>query len=731
MEKYYQNSQEHIFDELLLIDLIIYAQVIRFRSIKNDQNTLKGLYITEAEIDYLLQEDPRYDKWVDELPYVNDEYEKIVHSIENLNKKIKEKIKLTVKQGIELKLLQLAAIFNLDSFESNVLLICLAPEFDSKYRTLFAYLQDDVTRKEPSVELVLNMLCPAFREKNNARKYFSMQKALFKNGILKFINTVSDPDKPDIARGLKINRRIVAFLLDDDTIEDELSFFSRYYKSADTLDTVILPADIKEKLGQFIDYYNTAAEHANFIFAFYGAYGTQQLETAGALCNGIGTSLIVVDMPALYNSGILFEYAVDLILRECRMNFAAVFLKNCDFLFETAYENSYLKRYLIDEFDKYSLLTFLGSTRQLPIHGEFVRQKLICLELPVPKYEQRKLLWNNYLETQLLHPDVNTGELAGKYNLTGGQIQEVVATAGVYALWRNPRNPLVCAKDIEEACHIHSNQRLASLAQRIKPQHGWNDLVLKSEIKDKLRQIEKMFRHKHIVYNEWGFSRKLSLGKGISALFYGESGTGKTLAGEIIAHELGMDLYKIDIATVISKYIGETEKNLARIFDEAESSNAVLFFDEADAIFGKRTEVQDSHDRYSNIEVSYLLQRIDEYNGVVIMATNFNKNIDEAFERRLHFSIQFPMPDEDSRLQIWKNIFPAETPLAADIDFSLLAGQVELSGGHIKNIALQAAFFAADAPGEKIITRQIISAACENEFIKIGRLIRKGGNYGQ
>lgn len=236
----------------------------------------------------------------------------------------------------------------------------------------------------------------------------------------------------------------------------------------------------------------------------------------------------------------------------------------------------------------------------------------------------------------------------------------------------------------------------------------------------KLQALVNMFKYKHTVYDEWQFNKKLSLGKGISALFYGEPGTGKTLACEIIAYELGIDLYKIDISTVVSKYIGETEKNLRRIFLEAQCSNAILFFDEADALFGKRTEIKDAHDRYANIEVSYLLQQIDEYNGIVIMASNFSQNIDQAFERRLHFSINFPFPDEESRLLIWKNIFPHALPIENNIDYAFLAKKIDVSGGHIKNIALAAAFYAAKE--KKFVSQEYIIKASKAEFEKIGRL---------
>src|SRR5262249_3197738 len=228
-------------------------------------------------------------------------------------------------------------------------------------------------------------------------------------------------------------------------------------------------------------------------------------------------------------------------------------------------------------------------------------------------------------------------------------------------------------------------------------------------------------KYRDRVYGEWGFDRKLSLGKGLSVLFAGPSGTGKTMSAEIIAGELGLDLYKIDLSTVVSKYIGETEKNLSRIFTEAETSNSILFFDEADALFGKRSEVKDSHDRYANIETGYLLQRMEEYEGVVILATNFRKNMDEAFVRRLHFTVEFPFPNASDRRRIWEGIWPTDTPRDPSLDVDFMAQRFELTGGNIRNIALAAAFLAADNSGSVDMTHLLRTT--RREYQKMGKVI--------
>ncbi|MDD5462504.1 MAG: ATP-binding protein [Methylococcales bacterium] len=211
------------------------------------------------------------------------------------------------------------------------------------------------------------------------------------------------------------------------------------------------------------------------------------------------------------------------------------------------------------------------------------------------------------------------------------------------------------------------------------------------------------------------------MGKGLCVLFAGPSGTGKTMAADILAGELGLDLYKIDLSTVVSKYIGETEKNLSKIFTEAEASNAILFFDEADALFGKRSEVKDSHDRYANIETGYLLQRMEEHEGVVILASNFRKNMDEAFVRRLHFTVEFPFPSEEDRYRIWKNVWPDDMPRDPALDLQFFAGRFQMTGGNIRNIALSAAFLAADDSG--MVKMHHLLRATQREYQKMGKVI--------
>jgi SpoVK/Ycf46/Vps4 family AAA+-type ATPase len=286
------------------------------------------------------------------------------------------------------------------------------------------------------------------------------------------------------------------------------------------------------------------------------------------------------------------------------------------------------------------------------------------------------------------------GERERERERDGNGCGEAAGSHSAVALWK--------------ACRDSVRVRLEDLAQRVDPIATWDDLVLPGTQLDTLHQIAAHARYRMQVYERWGFAAKSARGLGISVLFAGESGTGKTMAAEVLANELHLDLYRIDLALMVSKYIGETEKNLRRVFDAAEQSGAILLFDEADALFGKRSEVKDSRDRYANIEVSYLLQRMEEYGGLAVLTTNLKGALDTAFQRRLRFTVQFPFPDQAQRERIWRNVFPSDTPLG-QVDHAQLA-RLNVTGGSIRNIALNAAFLAADG-GASVEMKHLLQAA--------------------
>jgi AAA+ superfamily predicted ATPase len=591
-------------------------------------------------------------------------------------------------------LAELGRIFHLSGFELGAVVVCLAPELRRKYDRLYAYLQDDITRQRPSVDLVLELLCSSESERWTARGAFAEGATLLRSGIL---STVDDPQSPSgssgLARFLAVDPRIVRFLLGEDGLDGRLAGCARLFPVTGAGPPLPDP-ELVERVARLAEY--RVRDAGPLVFHLRGPAGTGKLAVARCASRLIGMPLISVDAGRL--AGDLLPVA----LRDGLLHGAAVYVGGVD----AVRPESVLAA--VAEFGR---LVFLGG------EAEWTAGGVVPIEVPVPDVARAAGIWRDSLAAVTRDGGAWAEELAGRYRLPAERIPAVVRLADDNRVMT--AGPLTL-DGVAAACRQLASGTLGGSAVRVATTAGWPDLVLPADRADQLREIGDQFRHRHQVLGGWGFGAKLSRGKGLSALFSGPPGTGKTMAAEVLAGELGLDLYQVDLSGVVSKYVGETEKNLARIFDEAGSGNAILFFDEADALFGKRTEVADAHDRYANVETSYLLQRMDDYDGVVILASNLRQNLDHAFVRRLRFIVEFPFPEADSRRRIWATTFPADTPLAADVDFAELAELFALSGGNIRNIVLNAAFLAA--ADKDTLGRRHILAGTRREFEKMGKV---------
>jgi SpoVK/Ycf46/Vps4 family AAA+-type ATPase len=486
-----------------------------------------------------------------------------------------------------------------------------------------------------------------------------------------------------------------------------------------------LPAGLIQRLRRL------AQEHrrpdVGLVLYFQGPYGVGKQTTAEALCQMLGVGLLVVDGErVLHNDAEAFATTVRLLAREALFQRAALYWSNFDALLGD--DRRPWREALLRMLETRQGVTFLAGEAVWEPADALHTVSFLRFELPRPVYSERVELWKTVLDDAIPQaPDIDLQALANSFRFSGGQIRDAAATAHNLARRRDADHTLVTMADLTAACRLQSNRKLATLAHKVTPHYGWDDIILPPDRVQQLREICDAVKYRARVYDTWGFDRRLSLGKGLSILFAGASGTGKTMAAEVLAGALGLDLYKIDLATVVSKYIGETEKNLAGIFAEAETANAILFFDEADALFGKRSEVRDAHDRYANIEIGYLLQRMETYEGVVILATNLRKNMDDAFVRRLAVIVEFPLPSAEDRRRIWEAVWPPDTPRSPDLDLEVLARRFELSGGNIRNIALAAAFLAAADQG--VVTMAHLMHAVRREYQKMGRVL-VGGELG-
>jgi len=740
--KFYRTSTEHLQEELARIGMLIRLFLKKTRSEGGkDRQDFPGMFILEAEANSILQAVCCNSGACEAQGLKSEE-------IEALERAVSRKKAESLKKGIELRLHTLSELFSLTPFETDVLLIALAPELDGRFAKLYAYLQNDLTKKQPSVRMILDLLCAGLEEKLEAREYFSPSAPLLGNRFISLIGDSVDANPPLLSRFIKLDERISAFLLNSDEIDPKITRFSTLLKPVRSFDNLIVPDDQKNCLFEAVK--RRTEEDSRLMFFFYGPSGTGKKLAAEACCKELRVNLLLADAGA-FPKGAEAE-ALNLILREALLQEGAVFIENFDALWGRNQQGQDLDSGL-SSFDpgygtsdsglsdsNFSMSGFSGSglfslvraldsfpgsvflsAGQLWEPGSALRNNtFISCVFPLPAFAERKQLWKLCLENHENRVgEADIEDLASRFKLSGGQIRDVVSTAQGFAVSRGRDKAVITKEDLYRACRNRSSLKLNSLARKINPRRKWKDIVLAAPVKEQLEEICAFVRHKETVYSEWGFDKKLSLGKGLNILFAGPSGTGKTLAAEIIAGEVGLDLYKIDISGIVSKYIGETEKNLKKIFGEAVIGNAILFFDEADALFGKRSEVNDSHDRYANIEVNYLLQQMEEHEGIIILASNYKRNLDDAFLRRLQFAVEFPIPDENSRKEIWTGMFPEKVRIGEDVDFNFLS-KFKLTGGNIKNIALLSAVLAADDSG--VIGMKEILRALKREFQKMGKI---------
>lgn len=716
---WYADNHAYLADELRKLDAVLRLRVAAFRREgAGAEASQHGLFITHDEVDGLLDEqgsgaggDTREARW----------------HVDRLQRQIAAKAGESLRRGVFLGLPRLAHLFGLSPFEAEAVLICLAPELRRRYDRVYAYLQDDVTRKRPSVDLVLDLLGRDETERWRARALFGAQAPLVHAGLLQ---PVDDPHSPSgssgLAQFLRLDARILHYLLGHSTLDGRLDGLMDVEPATEGAEPVVDVPAAGAALLDFVrrDAGEDEAPGERLVAHFCGPDGVGKRALARAVAGVLGRPLLRLDAEGLKREGEA-RLLLRLAFRESLLWQAPLYIASADVFLE----DEALRATLAREAGAYGWCTLLGGERPWPYPPE-ERARYYAVELPVPDVAEREAVWQRALKAHLpveaspraadTHAaDTWAARLAERFRLTPGQIREAAASLGHRRAVQGDAGP-VRFEDLAAACRDGARHHLGTLAAKVRPRYGWGDLVLPDNQRAQLRELCDQVRYQRRVFDQWGFGERIKYGKGLSALFAGPPGTGKTMAAEVVARELHLDLYRIDLASVVSKYIGETEKNLERVFAEAERTNAVLFFDEADALFGKRTEVSDAHDRYANIETSYLLQRMEAYDGVVILASNLRENMDDAFLRRLRFLVEFPFPDATGREEIWRAHLPDTAPVSDAVDVGLLSERLPVAGGTIKNIALNAAFLAAADGG--VIGVEHLRRGARREYEKIGKL---------
>lgn len=624
------------------------------------------------------------------------------------------------------RLEQLGRDFRLEPFDLDLLIVALAPELDLRYERLYAYLQDDVTRKRPSVDLALNLLCQSVADKIERRAHLAPEAPLRRHGLLHLICDSGQICPSLLSCYLKLDDQVVKFLLGLGGLDARVAAYCRLIEPSVELNDLFLPEELKAGLLAMAR--RTPDGNAACRVYLHGKAGLGKRSLAEAISRRLQRPFLTLDLALVPPLSGEFAASIDLAMREARFLNAVLYIDGFEVL--AGEERRANAQHLMTRIGDFLGIVFVGGAAPWTEQGR-AASKLLPVAVPSPDFETRFELWRRALR----HQSIEVGEpdlirLANRFLFTPRQIERAAESARKRRLMRfftesiHQQTPAL--EDVITGAREQSKPNLGALASGVDAKAKWDDIVLPQDQKTQLLEICNQAEYRYLVYGRWGFDAKLSTGKGLNVLFSGPPGTGKTMAAEVIANRLRLDLLKIDLSQIVSKYIGETEKNVSRVFTEARASNSILFFDEADALFGRRSEVRDAHDRYANVEIAYLLQQMDDYEGISILATNLKQNIDDAFLRRLAFTLEFPFPDESSRRRIWETSWPDDTPRDDEIDFGHLARQFRFSGGSIKNTVLAAAFLAARR-GRVGMVDLLIAARRESE--KMGRAPARG-DYG-
>jgi hypothetical protein len=658
-------SRRHVLGRLDVVRQRVAALVAARRAVDTaPDDPFLGLYLSDAKIDALLHDER---VWVP--PDVAAE-----RAVQ-----VERAADDAAAAGAELRLRSVGARFGLDAIDVELLLTAMAPDVDDRFERYYGYLNDDVTRRRASVGLALG-LCGLEAARAEARSRLGPASALVAGGLVE----IEDPDRPLLTRSLRVPDRVTAHVLGSDEPDAAL----------DAVAVTVAPS------GEPPPTELVAALREPDAFVYTRDRETVAVQLAVDAAAAAGLPVVVIDLRRLPADA---ERTIDAAAREARLR------------------GGVLVAGPLDEPDAARAAVRLAACRcPLVVHGQrswdptWSRRAPFVVDAAPLTTAARGRLWRAALGPD--GDDLDVEAAVGQFRLGAAQIRTAADTARRIA--RVHERPL-SAQDLRVAARQQNAAGLEHLARRVDAAVGWDDLVLPPAVTAALRSLADRARYRETVLGEWNMRPGGGRGTGVTALFAGDSGTGKTMSAEVIAADLGIDLYVVNLATVVDKYIGETEKNLDRIFAEAADVNGILLFDEADALFGQRSEVSDSHDRYANIEVAYLLQRMETFDGLAVLSTNLRANIDEAFMRRLDAVIDFPLPDAALRRALWQRSL-AGIACEPDIDIDHCAEAFELSGGNIRSVAVTVGYRVA-ARGRPATTTDLVQAIGE-EYRKLGRL---------
>ncbi len=693
------SSQQELLDQFsAMLDTHIYF-IYKYHSWVGPDNSLAnmmGVVVSREEFEHNLMKASDSTAYVALSPEERDGLERARSNFVN-------RMACTEERGDDLPLIRLCRLFSCDRFELFVVATLLCCELDRKYEKLFTYLQDDITQKKPAVQTLIRLWASPLDTVSDYYGYFS------EGGTLLRYLCVGNGENCD-SRGhrgsmtLSLSRAVLDFLT------DSLSVSYERWRVQEPLHGLYAFSTLSDLVAGAA---RADTDGKTTVIHLVGRKGSGRKFICKHAAKGQGRDILFLRAEELCDAEsaerALYDAVCTCVLQDC-----ILCLTDFDQLLaeEMHAKLSEVTKALNHGCSVLGNVVFATSEekwQEAQLDPSIVKTDF---EVPDTDEAQRLILWEKFMEQYDLKTDANAAEMAAKFRFNPGQIEAAVRRSTDLA--RLSGRDTVSTELLHQSCYDQVVVGLNSLASPIKPAYDWEDLVLpKSEVQ-MLKDACAHVKYRHTVYNTWGFSKKAAYGRGLSMLFAGPPGTGKTMAAQVVTNQLHMQMYKIQLSQIVSKYIGETEKNLRQVFTEAKNANCILFFDEMDALFGKRSEVKDSHDRHANIETAYLLQQMEEYDGVVLMATNLLQNIDEAFMRRINFVISFPFPDAPTRKRLWQKLLDTPAPKSEDIDYDFLAENFKIAGGNIKNCVVHAAFLAA-AENCEISMRHIVSSVVSEQ----------------
>lgn len=687
----YESVQDYWRDRLSLLSLLLHREVMMVRALRGDsrQESFLGLFISEQDIAAILNELHGHQR----QDFPGDQT--LDQRIHSLSLVIEERVAGTT---MSLPLHRIARTFDLSPQEQLLLVMALAVEIDPRFGKVYGFLHDDVARKRVSAGLALQVLGDHSVTAMDMRMALHADSPLLKFRLLQLLD---DEQTPLLNRGLKLDNRVVNHLLGFDPIDDDLAelvdapwFASTEFANDDcTRSAFACASQWRNEPNPILVETPADADIDVWLALFCGVAELPLLTVQWSKMS----SLDHPDASRLLRK----------MVREAYLTRSLLHLRGVDA------DNRRLLDTLV------SLLTpllCLSSRERLELSN--ARRPLARLRLPPVSSGNCERIWQAALGAT--DPTL-VADLAEGYRLDARTI------TGLCADLKARGDASVDSAALRRACQHHVGERMRDVAQRFDSDFRFADIVLSPATFQALHELATRRSSSARVFRDWGLGRVFRQSEGCAVLFIGPSGTGKTMAASVMANELGLDMYRVNLSGVVSKYIGETEKNLERIFAAAAESQVVLFIDEADALFGKRSEVKDAHDRYANIEVSYLLQQMEEHPGLVVLASNFSQNIDDAFFRRFSAVVEFTAPRAQERLKLWQKLEQSQAPVADNLDLPFLAERFDMTGGHIKNCIMGAAFQAAAQRAP--ISMQMLIRAVSREYTKLGKPISKN-NFG-